>query len=78
MTVGAIVAATDGGELAQLGGIQQAVRNRDAQHWREALNVQAIAQAQRTVVILREFTGEVTTGLIAKLRDSLIDQRLVS
>ncbi len=58
-------------------GRQQPVGDGDAQHWREALDVQAIAQAQRLELILGQLTGEETARLVAELRDPLGHQGLV-
>ena len=77
VTVAAVVAARDLGELAQLAHAQQPVGDRDAQHRRVALDVQAVAQPQRPEFLLRELPGEVAARLVAKLRDPLVHERLV-
>ncbi len=73
----AVVAARDGRERAQLVRREQPVGNRDAQHRRVALHVQAVAQAQRLEFVLGELAREETPRLVAKLRDTLIHERLV-
>ena len=52
VAVAAVVVARDVREHAQLARRQQAVRNRDAQHRRVPLDVQAVLQAQRTELVL--------------------------
>jgi hypothetical protein len=42
-----------------------------------ALDVQPVAQAQRTELLLAERPGEETAGLVAKLGDPFIDHTLV-
>ena len=64
-------------QSAQLRRRQQAVGDRDPQHRRMALNVQAIAQAQMAELVLAQFAGEESARLVAKLRDALINQRFV-
>ena len=73
----AIVVARDVGELAQLARAQQAIRNRDAQHRRMALDVEAVAQSQRAKLILGQLAGEEAPRLIAEFRHALVDHRLV-
>ena len=77
MAVAAIVGARDVRQHAQLPGRQQAVRNRDPQHRREALDVQAVTQPQRPEFILAELAGQKAPGLVAKLRHPFVDQGLV-
>ena len=77
VAVAAIVAARDVRKHAQLPRRQQSVGNRDAQHRRMALQVQAVAQAQVLEFVVRELPGEKSARLVAKLRDALVDERLV-
>ena len=68
VAVAAVVALGDVAELAQLRELKQAIGDGDAQHGRMALDVQAVAQAQRPELLLRELPGEEPPRLIAKLR----------
>ena len=72
VAVAAVVLARDVRELAQLRRRQQAVRNRDAQHRRMLLDVQAVLQAQRPELVLGQLAGEKAARLVAKLRDALV------
>ena len=42
-----------------------------------ALDVQAVAQPQRTEVVLGELPGEEALRLVAELRDALLDEPLI-
>ena len=53
VAVVAVVLASDAREHAHLPARQQAVRNRHAQHRRMALDVEAVAQAQRAEIVFR-------------------------
>ena len=77
MPEAAVVAARDVGELAQLRGAQQSVGNGDAQHRRMALDIQAIAQAQRPELLLGQLARQVAARLVAELRDARIHEGLV-
>ena len=77
MPVGAVVLARDLGELAQLPRGKQPVGDGDAQHRRIALDVQAVAQAQRAELFLRELAGHEAARLVAELRDPLVHQALI-
>ena len=78
VAVAAVVAcARSSASLRSCCGAQQAVRNRDAQHRRMALDVQAVAQAQRAELVLGQLAGEEAPRLVAELRDALLDERLV-
>src|SRR5690606_10395253 len=56
---------------AQLARREQAVGYGHAQHRRMALDVQPVAQAQRTELILRQVAIEETPRLVAELADAL-------
>src|SRR6267378_1455325 len=77
VAVAAVVLAGDLRELSQLLGREQAVGNGDAQHRRVTLDVEAVAQAQRAELVLRELAGEKTFRLVAELDDALVDELLV-
>ncbi len=77
MPVAAIVGTCDLGQRAQLAAREQAVRHGDAQHWCKALDVEAIAQAQRPKFILAERPRKEPLGLVAELRHPFVDQGLV-
>ena len=77
MTVASVILAADVRELAQLRRRQQAVRNRDTQHRRVFLDVQAVPQAQRPELVLGQLAGEKAPRLVAKLGDPLVDEALV-
>ena len=77
VAVAAVVLARDVGELAQLSRGQQAVRNRDAQHRRMALDVEAVLQPQRPELVLGQLAGEEAARLVAELGDALVHQALV-
>ena len=53
------------------------VGNRDAQHRRIALDVEAVAQPQRAELVLGELAVEEAPRLVAELRDALVHQALV-
>ncbi len=67
----AVVLACQMREHAQLLARQQAVGNRDAQHRRMLLDVQAVAQAQGAEFILGQRAFEEAARLVAELRDPL-------
>src|SRR5204862_4104345 len=73
----AVVLARDTRELSQLARRQESVRNRDAQHRRIALDVEAVSQAQRAELILAQFAAQEALGLAAELPDPLVHQALV-
>ncbi len=56
---------------------QQPVGNRDAQHRRVALDVEAVAQAQRLELVLAQLAREEAPRLVAELRDPLVHEGLV-
>jgi len=65
------------GPTGELTRREQAVGHRDAQHRRVALDVEAVAQAQRAELVLGELAGEEAPRLVAVLRDPLVDDLLV-
>ena len=77
MPVAAVVGVADLGEFAQLERRQRAVRNRNAQHRRVLLHIEAVLQAKRFELVFGQLTGEKTAGLVAKLRNPFVDQSLV-
>ena len=77
VTVVAVVLARDAREHAHLRRRQQAVRNRDAQHRRVLLDVQAVAQPQGLELVFGELPGEEAPRLVAELRDTLLDEPLI-
>jgi hypothetical protein len=48
-----------------------------AEHWRKALDVQAVAKAQMQKLLAGQLSGEKSSGLVAVLGDSFIDHGLV-
>jgi hypothetical protein len=56
---------------------EQAIGDRNAQHGRVPLQVQAVAQAQRPELLLGELPRKVSARLVAELRHALLDKRLV-
>ncbi len=77
MPVASIVFAADACQGPELPGRQQAIGNRDPQHRRVLLDVQTVLQPERPEIVLRELAGEIPPRLIAKLRDTLVDEALV-
>ena len=77
MTVAAVVFAGDARQHPELIAAQIAVRNRDAVHVRVALHVQAVLQAQRAELFFAQLARQPAAHLIAVLRDTLVDDRLV-
>ena len=75
--VAAVVCARDAPQRAQLRGGKQPVRDRDAQHRRVALHVEAVLQSQRPEFVLGQFPGEVAARLVAELRHPLLDDAAV-
>src|SRR5688572_12708665 len=69
-----VVGARDEGEFAHLPCRQSAVRDVDTQHVRVQLQVQAVHEAQRTELILRQLASEAALHLAPKLRNSLVDE----
>src|SRR5262249_27474466 len=64
-------------ELAQLSRAEQAVRDRNAQHGRMALNIEAIAQANRLELIFRQLAREKAPRLIPEFGYALIYEGLI-
>ncbi len=77
MAVASVILAADVRERAQLGRRQQAVRNRNPQHRRVFLDVQAVPQAQRPELVLGQLAGEKAPRLVAKLGNTLVDEALI-
>src|SRR6266581_401171 len=77
VAVAAVVLARALREFSQLLRRQQAVGNGDAQHRRVTLDVEAVPQAQRAELVLRELAGEKAPRLVAELDHALVDELLV-
>src|SRR6266849_3643211 len=77
MAVAAIVLAGDMRELSQLLRRQQPVRNRDPEHRRVTLDVEAVPEAQRAKFVVGELAGEKASRLVAELDDAFVDELLV-
>ena len=77
MPVASIVLAADSRQRAQLQRGQKPIRNRNPQHRRVLLDVQAILQTERSEIVFREVAGEVSPRLVAILRDALVDKTLI-
>ena len=77
VAVALVILAGDRGKLAKLGRAEVAVRDRNAQHRRLALNVEAVLEAQRAVFVFAQFASEITVRLIAELGNALIYIALV-
>ncbi len=77
VAIALVVLTRDATEHAQLVGVQQAIRNRDAQHGRVLLDVEAIAESQGTEIVLGQLTREEPLRLVPVLGDALIHERLV-
>ncbi len=77
MAVTTVIALRDVAQLAQLARGQQAIGNGDAEHGRVALDIEAVAQAQRAEFILAQFPRQITPNLVAILRDAFVDIDLV-
>ena len=58
-------------------GDSSAVRNRDAQHRRVLLDVEAVLQAQRPELVLGQLAREEAPRLVAELRDPAVHDRAV-
>ena len=74
MPVAPVVLASDARQQPQLHGGEQAVRNRDPQHRRMFLKIEAVLQAQRPELVFGQITREETLRLVAKLRDAPRDE----
>ncbi len=77
VSVASVVVARDVREHPQLSRRQGAIRDGNPKHWREALDVQAVAQTQVQEVCVRQRAVDVALRLVTKLRDSLVDKVLV-
>ena len=77
MAVAAVVFAGDIREPSQLLRRQQPVRDRDPEHRRVTLDVEAVPQAQRAKFIVGELAGEKAPRLVAELDDAFVDELLV-
>ena len=77
VSIAAVVPARDVRQRAHLRGRQQAVGDRDAQHGRMALDIQAVAQAQRAELVLAQLPGEKALHLVAVLGHPFEDERAV-
>jgi hypothetical protein len=77
VSVVAVVALSDVGELAQLARRQQAIGNGNAQHRRIALDVETIPQPQGAELVLGKLAGKEALGLAAELPHALVYQPLI-
>ncbi len=77
VAIPAVVGARDVRELVQLRGGQQPVGDRDAQHRRVPLDVQAVPEPQRPELVLRQLARQEAAGLIAELADPVVYQALI-
>lgn len=77
MTIVLVISARDVREHLHLFDRQQPVRDRDAEHVRVALHIQAVHQAQRQEFGFSEFSVEASLDLSAKLRDALVHHLLI-
>src|SRR3984957_2391333 len=77
MPEAAVIAMCDVAELPQLPRAEQAVGNRDTEHWRMALDVQAIAKAQKLEFVVGQLAGKKAPRLIPEFGYALIYEGLV-
>ena len=77
VAVASVILAADVRQLAQLGGPQQSVRDRDAEHRSVLLNIQAVLQAKRPKLIFGQLARQKAPRLVAKLRDAFVDKALI-
>ncbi len=74
MTVAAVVIARDLGQLSHLARVENAVRDRDAQHVGVKLQVEAVHQPMGAELLLGQFAAEAARDLIAELLDPRGDE----
>ncbi len=72
-----VILAGNRGQGAQLMTGDLAVGHRDAQHWRIALDIPAVLQAQRTKVVIGQLAGQVAFELVTVLRSAALHELLV-
>ncbi len=77
MYIALVVLTGNQGQFAHLSGRNQAVGDGNAQHWRVALNIQTVLQAQRQEFALAQLAGEKAAGLIAELLYAVLDDLLI-
>ena len=77
VAIAAIPTPSDHGKLAQLAGRQHAVGNGDAQHVGVQLQIESVAQAKRTELVLSQFASKPAPNLLAKLRHTLMHESVV-
>src|SRR4029078_119570 len=77
MAVGAIPLPPDHGKLAQLLGREHAIGYGDAKHVSVQLEIEPVAQAQRTKLVLGKRTGQPALDLILELRHALAHESVV-
>ena len=56
---------------------QQSIRNGNAEHGGVPLDVKAVHQSQRAILIFGQFPGKEASRLLPELRRALVDNRLV-
>src|SRR5262249_19178988 len=77
VSVASVILAPDMRELAQLLRGKHSVRNRNAQHRRMLLDIEAVLQPQRAKLVLGQLAGEKAPRLVAELRNSFGDDAMV-
>ena len=77
MAVALVVAPADLGDGPQLRAADKPVGYGDAQHGRQTLHIQPVLQAQGQKLSVRQLATQVACGLLAELRNALLDQVLV-
>jgi hypothetical protein len=77
MSIAAVVYTRNAREHPHLLRRYDAVRDRDPQHRRVALDVEAVLQTQRPELVLGQLTDEEAPRLVAKLGDALVDKALI-
>ena len=75
--VALVVVAGDFGQHTGLARGQLPVRHSNAQHRREALDIEAVLQAKRAELFFAELAGQIAAGLVAELLDAVLDDPLI-
>ncbi len=68
MAVASVILAGDLGERPKLRRRDETIGNRDPQHRRMLLDIEAVLQAQRAKLVLGQFAAQESLRLVAKLR----------
>ena len=77
VAVALVIASADLGYGPQLRAADKPVGYGDAQHGRQTLHIQPVLQAQGQKLRVRQLATQVACGLLAELRNALLDQVLV-